>query len=39
MELFFEAAKADISKVKRQVYALTQALINAGIINNNQQQS
>lgn len=35
----FEEAKADISKVKRQVYALTQALINAGIINNNQQPS
>ena len=31
-----EAAKADISKVKRQVYALTQALISAGIINNSQ---
>lgn len=32
----FEAAKADISRVKRQVYALTHALINAGIINNSQ---
>ena len=32
----FEAAKADISMVKRQVYALTQALISAGIINNSQ---
>ena len=32
----FEAAKADISRVKRQVYALTHALISAGIINNNQ---
>ena len=32
----FEAAKADISTVKRQVYALTRALINAGIINNSQ---
>ena len=35
----FEAAKADISRVKRQVYALTRALINAGIINNSQQPS
>ena len=35
----FEAAKSDISRVKRQVYALTQALITAGIINNNQQPS
>ena len=32
----FEEAKADISMVKRQVYALTQALISAGIINNSQ---
>lgn len=32
----FEAAKADISMVKRQVYALTQALISAGIINDSQ---
>ena len=32
----FEAAKADISKVKRQVYALTQALISAGIINDSE---
>lgn len=32
----FEEAKADISMVKRQVYALTRALINAGIINNSQ---
>ena len=32
----FEEAKADISMVKRQVYALTQALKSAGIINNNQ---
>lgn len=32
----FEAAKADISIVKRQVYALTQALISAGIINDSQ---
>lgn len=32
----FEEAKADISTVKRQVYALTQALISAGIINDNQ---
>ena len=31
-----EEAKRDISMVKRQVYALTRALINAGIINNNQ---
>ena len=35
----FEEAKDDISMIKRQVYALTQALINAGIINNNQQPS
>lgn len=35
----FEAAKADISRVKRQVYALTHALINAGIINNSQTPS
>lgn len=35
----FEAAKEDISMVKRQVYALTQALISAGIINNSQQPS
>lgn len=32
----FDTAKADISTVKRQVYALTQALIVAGIINDNQ---
>lgn len=32
----FEAAKADISMVKCQVYALTQALISAGIINDSQ---
>ena len=32
----FDAAKTDISTVKRQVYALTQALIVAGIINDNQ---
>ena len=32
----FEAAKADISMVKRQVYALSQALKSAGIINNSQ---
>lgn len=32
----FEEAKADISRVKRQVYALSRALINAGIINNSQ---
>lgn len=32
----FEAAKTDISTVKRQVYALTQALIVAGIINDSQ---
>lgn len=32
----FEEAKADISRVKRQVYALTQALISAGVINNSQ---
>lgn len=32
----FEEAKADISRVKRQVHALTRALISAGIINNNQ---
>lgn len=32
----FEEAKSDISMVKRQVYALTRALISAGIINNNQ---
>ena len=32
----FEEAKADISMVKRQVYALTQALKSAGIINNSQ---
>ena len=32
----FEEAKYDISMIKRQVYALTRALINAGIINNNQ---
>lgn len=32
----FEEVKSDISKVKRQVYALTQALISAGIINNSQ---
>ena len=32
----FEEAKRDISMVKRQVYALTRALISAGIINNNQ---
>lgn len=32
----FEEAKRDISMVKHQVYALTRALINAGIINNNQ---
>lgn len=32
----FEEAKADISMVKRQVYALTRALISAGIINNSQ---
>ena len=32
----FEEAKADISKVKRQVNALTEALISAGIINNSQ---
>lgn len=32
----FEEAKRDISIVKRQVYALTRALINAGIINNSQ---
>ena len=32
----FEAAKADISIVKRQVYALTQALISAGIINDSE---
>lgn len=32
----FEEAKADISMVKRQVYALTNALISAGIINNSQ---
>lgn len=32
----FEEAKRDISRVKRQVYALTQALISAGIINNSQ---
>lgn len=32
----FEEAKADISRVKRQVYALNRALINAGIINNSQ---
>ena len=35
----FEEAKDDISMIKRQVYALTRALINAGIINNNQQPS
>lgn len=28
----FDAAKADISTVKRQVYALTDALIAAGVI-------
>lgn len=32
----FEEAKADIYMVKHQVYALTQALIIAGIINNSQ---
>ena len=32
----FEAAKTGISTVKRQVYALTQALINAGIINDSE---
>ena len=32
----FEEAKADIYTVKRQVYALTQSLINAGIINDSQ---
>lgn len=32
----FDAAKTDISTVKRQVYALTQALIVAGIINDSQ---
>ena len=32
----FEEAKDDISMVKRQVYALTQALKSAGIINNSQ---
>ena len=32
----FEEAKDDISMVKRQVYALTRALISAGIINNRQ---
>lgn len=32
----FEEAKSDISMVKRQVYALAQALISAGIINNSQ---
>ena len=32
----FEEAKDDISMVKRQVYALTRALISAGIINNKQ---
>ena len=32
----FEEAKADISMIKRQVYALTHALISAGIINNSQ---
>ena len=32
----FEEAKRDISMVKRQVYALTRALISAGIINNSQ---
>ena len=32
----FEEAKADISRIKRQVYTLTRALINAGIINNSQ---
>lgn len=30
----FREAKADISMIKRQVYALTQALKSAGIINN-----
>lgn len=32
----FEEAKADISMVKRQLYALTQALISADIINDSQ---
>ena len=35
----FEESKKDISRVKRQVNALTHALINAGIINNSQQPS
>ena len=35
-ETTFEVAKADISRVKRQVYDLTQALIIAGIINDSQ---
>lgn len=32
----FEEAKADISIIKRQVYALTKALIIAGIINDSE---
>lgn len=32
----FEESKKDISRVKRQVNALTQALISADIINNSQ---
>lgn len=35
----FEEAKSDISRVKCQVYALTQALIVAGIINDSQSMA